>query len=88
MWEKPNADPAAIKQDLEQCQQLARLRTSSLSRDAVAAPKVEVDSFGRPVFGFQPADQSERLLREHDITNSCMQEKGYGLGPAKPADKR
>ena len=87
-WEKPNAEPAVVKQDLEQCQHQARLQTSSLSRDSVAAPKVETDPFGRPVFGFQPADQSERLLREHDYTHSCMQQKGYRLGPAKPDDRR
>jgi hypothetical protein len=88
VWEKPNAEPAAIKQDLEQCQQLARLQTTWLSRDTVATPKVEISPIGLPVFATQPPDQSERLLREHDLTNSCMQQKGYRLGPAKPDDRR
>ena len=82
-WEKPNAAPAAVKQDLEQCQQLARLQAATPSRDTVAAPKVEVSPAGVPFFRTQPQDQSERLLREHDFTSTCMQQKGYRLGPGK-----
>lgn len=89
-WYKPGMDAAALEQNLAECRQLARARAVRETWPfGLAGPRIiGVDRDGRAiVFEPYPRD-TDRFLREHDLTRACMHKKGYALVPVGKADAR
>lgn len=76
-WHKPGSDAEAMKRDLGDCQALA---FDKVSRTSHPAPPVALD----PRFGNlgAPDRTTESRIREQQLVDSCMREKGYSLEPA------
>lgn len=76
-WHKPGADAGALKRDLGDCQALAY---DKVSRTSPQAPSVALDRrFGNLE---SPDRTTESRIREQQLVDSCMREKGYSLEPA------
>lgn len=76
-WHKPGADAEAMKRDLGDCQALA---FDKVSRTSPPAPPVALDRrFGNLE---APDRTTESRIREQQLVDSCMREKGYALEPA------
>jgi len=76
-WQKPGADAGALKRDLGDCQALAY---DKVSRTGPPAPPIALD----PRFGnLEAPDRStESRIREQQLVDGCMREKGYSFEPA------
>lgn len=89
-WDKPDASPRELAQDLDECRQSARMRAAQEAWPySLLAPRVVgVDRDGRLVVVEPPPHDTERFLLEQDLTRTCMREKGYELVPvARPGDE-
>lgn len=76
-WRKPGSDAETLKRDLGDCQALAFDR---VSRTAPPVPPVAMDRrFGNLE---APDRTTEARIREQQLVDSCMQEKGYSFEPA------
>ena len=84
-WHKEGTDAAALDRDLVECQARARVR-SAHEAGPVLLPRpgaVGMDARGRVVMDQTNAQETDRVLLEHDLTRACMGEKGYQLVSAK-----
>lgn len=76
-WHKPGSDAEAQKRDLGECQALAY---DKVSRTSPPAPPVALDRrFGNLE---SPDRTTESRIRELQLVDGCMREKGYSLEPA------
>lgn len=76
-WHKPGSDAEALKRDLGECQALAY---DKVSRTSPPAPPVALDRrFGNLE---APDRTAESRIREQQLVDSCMRDKGYSLEPA------
>jgi hypothetical protein len=83
-WEKPGVDAASLDQDLQQCEQRARLDARREEIPRLDAPLVlRADPQGRPVVVPTSQRSTDRFLAEHDFTGACMRAKGYVQQQAK-----
>lgn len=89
-WRKEGADREALRQDLAQCSQEARLRAERYAWPGgpPATRIIGVDAYGVPIVAYSYSFESERFILEHDFTRSCMLGKGYRLAPADARDGR
>ncbi|OGA31116.1 MAG: hypothetical protein A3G80_10995 [Betaproteobacteria bacterium RIFCSPLOWO2_12_FULL_62_13b] len=81
-WQKAGADPAALDEDLQQCQQQASARAYSFALSS--APEVIVTPSGtagvvRAPHAVPPIDP----VLANDLLSSCMRAKGYRLAPVR-----
>lgn len=77
VWHKPGSEPEVLKRDLGDCQALAY---DKVSRTAPPAPPVALDRrFGNLE---APDRTTESRIREQQLVDSCMREKGYSFEPA------
>ncbi len=86
-WEKPDTISDIANQDLSECRESARLRAFREGPHfyyGFGPPYLVCDRRGRAYFYRPYYPDSDRFLREHSLTNLCMQEKGYKLVPIKP----
>jgi hypothetical protein len=76
-WRKAGADAETLKGDLGACQSLAY---DKVSRQAPAAPPVALDNrFGGHADG--PIRRTDSRIREQQLVDGCMREKGYSFEP-------
>lgn len=76
-WHKPGSDAETLKRDLGDCRALA---FDKVSRASPPVPPVALD---RRFGNLEAPDRStESRIREQQLVDSCMREKGYGFGPA------
>lgn len=75
-WHKPGSDAEAQKRDLGECQALAH---DKVSRTSPVAPPVALDRrFGELE---APDRTTESRIREQQLVDSCMRDKGYSFEP-------
>jgi len=88
-WLKPDTGPATRDEDLARCEQQAHLTASRMSPSVHALiPSVNVGPSGIASVQMPPPNAPRDLTMEMDLLTSCMREKGYRLGSAKPAGGR
>lgn len=76
-WHKPGSEPEVLKRDLGDCQALAY---DKVSRASPPAPSVALD---RRFGNLEAPDRTTEIrLREQQLVDSCMREKGYSFEPA------
>lgn len=76
-WLKPGVDAEAAKRDLGECQALA---FDKVSRTTPPAPPVAMD---RRFGDLEAPDRTtESRIREQQLVDSCMRDKGYSFEPA------
>lgn len=76
-WHKPGSDEQALKRDLGECQALAY---DKVSRNSPPAPPVALDRrFGNLE---APDRTTETRIREQQLVDGCMRDKGYSFEPA------
>lgn len=76
-WHKPGSDAEAMKRDLGDCQALAY---DKVSRTSPPAPPVALDRrFGNLE---APDRTTESRIREQQLVDGCMRDKGYSFEPA------
>jgi hypothetical protein len=75
-WQKPGADPENLKSDLGACHALA---DQTYGRMATAAPPVALN----PRLGHadQPIRPTESRIKQQQMVDTCMREKGYRFEP-------
>jgi hypothetical protein len=76
-WHKPGSDAEVLKRDLGDCQALAY---DKVARTSPPAPPVTLDRRFGNLEG--PDRSTESRLRELQLVDSCMRDKGYSLAPA------
>lgn len=76
-WHKPGSDADTLKQDLGDCRALAQ---DTVSRTSPPAPPVALHRGFGDLEG--PTRTTENRIREQQLVDGCMREKGYGLEPA------
>ena len=75
-WHKPGVDAEAQKRDLGECQAFA---FDKVSRTTPPAPPVALDRrFGNLE---APDRTTEARIREQQLVDGCMREKGYSFEP-------
>lgn len=67
-WEKPGATPALAQQDSEQCQEQARL---------AAVPAYLAPAAGQTADTTALSRDQQRTLRETEVYQKCMRDRGY-----------
>jgi len=84
-WHKPGTDPATLEEDLGQCRMDARMQAGreTLPRPLTSPPMIGADAKGNPVVVQSSSRDTDRLLREQDLTRICMRGKGYALAPVE-----
>ncbi|MGQ0510755.1 MAG: hypothetical protein ACT4P9_09090 [Betaproteobacteria bacterium] len=76
-WHKAGSDAETLKRDLGDCQALAY---DKVSRSSAPAPSVALDRrFGNLD---APDRTTEARIREQQLVDGCMREKGYSFEPA------
>jgi len=81
-WQKPGVDAAVLDKDLRECTQLARLEARREELPRLDSPlMIRADPQGRPVVVPSGTRDTERFLREQDLTGACMRRRGYALVP-------
>ena len=83
-WVKPDADPAQMKADGQECQMQAwqDAQWRALEYRAMFGPVYYVDRLGRPVIAPRPYEAfADPYMEEQRLTHFCMRAKGYALEP-------
>ena len=75
-WQRPGADPETVKSDFGACHALAE---QTYQRMGTAAPPVTLN----PRLGHadQPIRPTESRIRQQQMVDTCMREKGYRFEP-------
>ena len=75
-WQKPGADPEVLKADFGACHALAE---QTYNRMGTAAPPVTLN----PRLGHadQPIRPTESRIKQQQMVDTCMREKGYRFEP-------
>ena len=76
-WHKPDADDAALGNDLAACQAAAH---NAIQR-MYGPPQPQLSSGPLGVAPVEPT-LADRQMREQQVVGKCMREKGYTLVPA------
>lgn len=83
-WQKTGVTEVALDEDLQQCRQVARLGARHQEWPRLDSPlTIRADPQGRPFVAPNTTQDTDRYLREQDLTRDCMQGKGYVLVPQK-----
>ena len=81
-WNKSGVDAATLDEDLQQCTQRARLDARHQELPGFGSPlTIRADSQGNPVVVPSTTRDTDRFLREQDLTGACMRAKGYERVP-------
>ena len=86
-WTKADADPAAFRRDLAECQREAWLRSYDrvFWADLALSRVVVHDRQGRPVILRPHGPFADPIFVQGRLEQYCMQDKGYRLVPVEPA---
>jgi hypothetical protein len=89
-WQKPGVEADAIDDQLHECIRLSRRERGGVPA-YYAAPEPQVvftgAAFGGPTLQTRLGN-AKAVLRELELTDRCMREKGYTLVPAETAGGR
>ena len=83
-WVKPDADPAQVQADGQDCQMQAwqEAQWRALEYRAMYGPAFYRDRFGRPFVAARPYEAfADPYMEELRLAHFCMRAKGYDLQP-------